>query len=254
MMSITSFFNNPSGWGIGLAVLFGIVWLVALKPLKLNRLSPWLVMLAGAVLFAPSIAWIQAPLQTQVGNLLISRLGLLTYQDEIIFTAIPVVLLSGLVQEGAKLLPVVIYWFTNRRILDPKLALTVGAMAGAGFGIVEGQWVLNSIFASGWHFSLFQTYGFLGIAGFYERFFTIAFHTASAALVAWGLAKGYGWQFYLLASFLHFLTNYTTVFYQKGLISIVQIEIIIGVFASVLFAVVAWLRYRPEKPVRISAN
>lgn len=252
-MDITSFFANPSYPGIGLAVLFGVIWLAALKPKHLRSPVPWLVLIAGAVLFAPSIAWIQVPLQNLVGNRLMGWVGIITYQNRILLTAIPVVLLSGLIQEGAKFLPVSVYWGIRRRRLSPRFALILGAMAGAGFGIVEGQWVLNSIFASGWSFKIFQIYGFLGIAGFWERFFTIAFHTSSAALAAWGLSRGRGWQFYLLVSFLHFLSNYTVVFFQKGLINTVQIEIIIAVIAVALFAVVSWLRYRRGRPVQVSA-
>jgi hypothetical protein len=243
-MAIGSFFVDPSAWGIGLALVFGAIWLAALKPGYLKSPAPWLVFLAGAALLAPSIAWIQAPLQTWVGNRLIQWLGLTTYRNRIWFTAIPVVLLSGLVQEGAKLAPVVTYWLTKHRTIDARLGLTIGALAGAGFGIVEAQWALNSIFAAGWSWQMAQVYGFLGIAGFWERFFSIAFHTSSTALAGWGLSKGHGWQFYLLCSFLHFLTNYTVIFLQKGLINTVQIEIIIAVFASILFAVVLWLRWR----------
>jgi RsiW-degrading membrane proteinase PrsW (M82 family) len=247
-MDIISFFANPSILGVGLSVLFGAIWLVCLKPVNLRRPGPWLVLIVGAALFAPSIAWIQVFLQTQVSNALIRWLGILTYQNQIYFTGIPVVLLSGLVQEGAKLLPVSVYWWIHQRRLAPSFALTLGAMSGVGFGILEGQWVLNSIFASGWSLMTLQIYGFLGIAGFWERFFTIAFHTSSAALAGWGLSRGYGWQFYLLASFLHFLLNYTVIFFQKGLIGTIQVEIIIAVIAVILYAVVSWLRYNEEKP------
>lgn len=242
-MDINSFFAHSSAWGIGLAALFGVVWLAALKPLSLRRPGPWLLLIAGAALFAPSITWIQVPLQTLVGNALISRFGFFNYQNLIYFTGIPVVLLSGLVQAGAKLLPLSVYWWIKKRRLNHTFALTSGAMAGAGFGIVEGQWVLNTIFASGWSFRLFQIHGFLAIAGFWERLFTIAFHIGSTALAGWGISKGHGWQFYLLASFLHFFLNYTTLFYQKNDINVLQVEIIVAVFALALFSVVAWLRY-----------
>jgi RsiW-degrading membrane proteinase PrsW (M82 family) len=254
MMDITSFFANPSIWGVGLSVLFGAIWLASLKPLHLRRPGPWLVLIAGSALFAPSIAWIQVPLQTLVGDALIRRLGILTYQNQIYFTGIPVVLLSGLIQEGAKLLPVSVHWWSHQRKLTPRFALTLGAMAGVGFGIFESQWVLNSLFASGWSLSSFQIYGFLAIAGFWERFFTIAFHTASTALAGWGLSRGYGWQFYLLASFLHFLLNYSVIFFQKGVISTLQVEISVAGIAVVLFAVVLWLRYRKENNIAASTS
>jgi RsiW-degrading membrane proteinase PrsW (M82 family) len=244
-MDIGSFFGNPSAWGIGLALIFGTVWLASLVPLR--RRSPWLwlIFVAGAILFAPSIAWIQAPLQNLTASWFINQFGLETYQSQILLMAIPVVLLSGLVQEGAKLIPVVVYWWRKGRAIDPNLGLSIGAMAGAGYGIFEAQWLLNMTFAAGWSWNSAQLLGTMSaLAPFWERFFTIAFHTASTALAGWGLAKGWGWQFYLLASFLHFALNYSTLFSHKAIITASQIETIIAVFAAIVFGVVLWLRWR----------
>jgi RsiW-degrading membrane proteinase PrsW (M82 family) len=243
-LTISTFFANPSAWGVGLALIFGAFWLFLLRPVNLRSPWPWVVFIAGATLFAPCIVWIQVPLQNRVGTALIGSVGIIEYQKQLLWTGIPVVLLSGLVQEGAKLVPVAVFWLFNKRTISPKLGLCVGAMAGAGFGIFEAQWVLNSIFASGWNWSIVQAHGFLGIAGFWERFFTIAFHTASAALIGWGLAKGYGWQFYLLTSSLHFLVNYPVLLLQKGYLTSIQIEIVVAVLASIIYAVVLWLRWR----------
>ena len=48
--------------------------------------------------------------------------------SRILLFGIPQILLSGLVQEGAKLVPVVLYWRREGRSLDPKLGLAVGAV------------------------------------------------------------------------------------------------------------------------------
>ncbi len=245
-MSITQFFANPSFPGIGLAVLFGLIWIAALAPLNWRSPLTPIVMFASAILFPVSIALVQAPLQTQVSNAFIRFLGPINYQRDILYTGIPVVLLSGIVQEGAKMLPVIGYWLFKRRSLNPKIGLSVGAIAGVSFGVFEAQWLLNSVFAQGWNISMVQVYGFTGIAAFWERFFTIAFHTASAALTGWGLARGYGWQFYLIASFVHFLSNYTIILLQKGFLTSFPIEIIIAIIAVLLFATVEWLRWRKQ--------
>jgi len=252
-LSISSFFANPSPWGIGLALAFGAIWLATLKPPGLKSPWPWLILIAGAILLAPSIVWVQIPLQNWVNLRLIQSLGLLVYQDHILLTIIPYVLLSGLVQEGAKLLPVATYWWCRHRTVDPRLGLIIGAMAGVGFGVAEAQWALNSIFAAGWTWPLAQTAGLLGIAGFWERFFIIAFHTGSAALAGWGLFRGYGWVFYLLASFLHFLINYMAILLQLNIVNAIQLEIIIAVFASILFGLVLFLRWYKPGPVRPEA-
>ncbi len=243
-MEITNFFASPSPWGIGLPVIFGIIWLAALRPLRLSHPVPWVILLVGAILFAPSIVWIQAPLQDLVGTRIIGSMGIVIYQNNVLWAGIPVVLLSGLVQEGAKLLPVSVFWWYKRKKIDPLFGLSLGAMAGAGFGVFEAQWLLNSVFASGWNLTAFQLYGFLGIAAFVERFFVVAFHTASAALAGWGLARGKGWQFYLLASFLHFLINYGVLLVGKGVFGTIQIELWVYLISAALFGSVVWLRYR----------
>jgi RsiW-degrading membrane proteinase PrsW (M82 family) len=139
---------------------------------------------------------------------------------------------------------------------DPKLGLAIGAVGGAGFGIFEAVWVHNQVFMSGWTWQAVQTNGFLGIAGFWERFFTVGFHIAASALAGYGLAKGKGWQFYLIAAFLHGLLNYCVVFLQKGYLTVVQLEAYVAVMAVVVTAVVLWLRWRKteeaEKPVEPS--
>jgi RsiW-degrading membrane proteinase PrsW (M82 family) len=136
-LNITDFFANPTFWGIGLAVVFGAIWLVFLAPQKLNRVTAWLVLLMGAAVFAPCIVWIQVPLQSLVTDLLLNWLGQNTLMNYVYLTAIPIILLSGIVQEGAKLIPTVVFWLFKERSLDPKLGLTMGALAGAGFGILE---------------------------------------------------------------------------------------------------------------------
>jgi RsiW-degrading membrane proteinase PrsW (M82 family) len=243
-LSIGGFFAHPSPWGIGLAVIFGAFWLFLLRPLTWRRPESWLILLVGAFLFAPAIAWIQQPLQTWTADRIVGAMGIFSYQRDIFWTGIPVILISGLVQEGAKLLPVAVYWLYRRRSLENRVGLSVGALSGVGFGIFEAQWVLNGIFASGWNWTFYEAYGFLGISGFWERFFAIAFHTSSGALAGWGLAKGKGWQFYLLASLLHFLFNYLTLFYQKHYLTSNQIEIVLAIFALLLFGSVFWLRWR----------
>jgi RsiW-degrading membrane proteinase PrsW (M82 family) len=162
----------------------------------------------------------------------------------ILLAGIPQILLSGLVQEGAKLVSAVVYWWRSSKNVDPKLGLAIGAVAGAGFGIFEAQWVHNTIFASGWTWQTVQTSGVMALAGFWERFFTVAFHTAASALAGYGLAKGWGWQFYLIASFLHGLLNYSAVLLQSELLTVVHVEIYLAVVAVLVTAWAIWLRWR----------
>ena len=162
----------------------------------------------------------------------------------LLLAGIPQILFSGLVQEGSKLVPVVIYWWRKGRSIDPKLGLAIGAVSGLGFGIFEAVWVHNTVFASGWSWAAVQTGGLVALAPFWERFFAVAFHIASCALAGWGLAKGWGWQFYLIASFLHALLNYSVVLLTLKIFTVVPLEIYVAVVAVLVTAGALWLRWR----------
>jgi len=117
-------------------------------------------------------------------------------------------------------------------------------MAGAGLGVFEAIWVHNQIFAAGWSWEAVQTSGFMALAGFWERLFAVSFHIAVSALAGWGLAKGWGWQFYLLAAFLHASLNYSIILLQAGIFTVIHLEIYAAVIAVLLTGVVLWLRWR----------
>ena len=245
-----SFFQNPSGSGIylaiaiGLAIAFGAVWLAGHRPPLFKKPWLWAVLVSSAFLTLAAVCFIQTPLQVWAGQ----ALGHFWSQDVlmrwILLAGIPSILLTGLVQEGSKLVPVVVYWWRSGKNIDPKLGLAIGAVAGAGFGIFEAQWALNAIFASGWTWAAVQTGGFVGLLGFWERFFTVAAQIAFSALAGYGLAKGRGWQFYLIASVLHGLLNYSVVLFYGGLLTAVHAEIYIAVLAVLVTAWALWLRWR----------
>jgi RsiW-degrading membrane proteinase PrsW (M82 family) len=247
-----SFFQNPSASGIylaiaiGLAIGFGAVWLACYWPPLSKRRWLWAVLVGSAFLTPVAICFVQTPLQYWTGQALMDFWSQDTLMQWILVAAIPSVLIAGLVQEGAKLVPVVVYWWRSGKSLDPKLGLAIGAVAGAGFGILEAQWVHNQIFASGWTWGLVQTYGFVAVLGFWERFFTVAAHIAFSALAGYGLARGLGWQFYLIASGLHTLLNYGGILWQAGHLTNIQLEIYVAVLAVAVTAWALWLRWRKE--------
>ena len=244
----SSFFANPSAWGIGLAIIFGAIWLVGYWPPLFKKPWLWAVMVISAFLTLACVSFIQIPLQVYTGKAIYSAWGSEVMLRWVLLAGIPQILYSGLVQEGAKLVPMAIYWWHESRSIDPKLGLAIGAMAGAGFGIFEAQWVHNTIFASGWSWEAVQTSGLVALTGFWERFFTVAFHTAASALAGYGLAKGWGWQFYLLASFLHAFLNYGVVLLQAGLLTMTGVEVFVTVCALLVSSGALWLRWR--KPAK----
>ena len=239
-----SWFANPSILGIGLAVVFGVIWLAGYWPPLFKKPWLWAVLVSSAILSLTAVTFIQIPLQVWAGQALNRFWSQEILISWLLLTGIPAILLSGLVQEGSKLVPVVLYWWRKGRNIDPKLGLAIGAVAGAGLGVFEAQWVHNTIFAYGWSWEAVQTGSVMALAGFWERFFTVAFHIAVSALAGYGLAKGWGWQFYLLASFLHAFLNYSVLFLQSGLLSIVEVEIFIAGCALLVAEGVLLLRWR----------
>ena len=244
-----SWFANPSAWGIGLAIAFGAVWLAGYWPPLFKRPWLWAVLIISAFLTLMAVSFIQIPLQFLIGQLLNQFWSQEVLIHRLLLTGIPGILLSGLVQEGSKLVPVVIWWLGEDRSIDPKLGLAIGAVAGVGFGVFEAVWVHNTLFAFGWSWEAVQTGGLLALAGFWERFFTVAFHTAVSALAGYGLARGWGWQFYLLASFLHAFLNYSVVLLQSGLFTIVHVEIYAAVVAVLVTGAALWLRWRKSEVI-----
>ena len=247
-----SFFQNPSASGIylaiaiGLAIAFGAVWLAGYRPPLFKKPWLWAVLVGSAFLTLAAVCFIQYPLQVWAGQALSHFWSQEVLMRWILLAAIPSILLTGLVQEGSKLVPVVVYWQRSGKTIDPKLGLAIGAVAGAGFGIFEAQWALNDIFASGVTWEAVQSGGFMALiyGGFWERFFTVAAHIAFSALAGYGLAKGWGWQFYLIASVLHGLLNYSAILFYAGRLTILHAEIYIAVLAVLVTAWALWLRWR----------
>ncbi len=232
---------------IGLAIGFGAVWFAPYWTPILKKPWAWAILAGGAFLSWAAVSFVQIPLQFWTGQALNHFWSQEVLISWLLLASIPQILLSGLVQEGSKLVPVVLYWRSKGKNIDPKLGLVIGAVAGVGLGIFEAVWVHNRIFLSGWSWDVVQSSGAIALAGFWERFSAVSFHTASSALAGWGLARGWGWQFYLLAALLHAILNYSTVLLQLELFTVIHLEIYTTVVAVLVTGVVLWLRWR--KPV-----
>jgi RsiW-degrading membrane proteinase PrsW (M82 family) len=243
------------GWGFtflawGLAIVFGIVWLACYRPPLLSR--PWLwVVLAGGAIAAPiAIIITSFPLGYGVSRLLNYLLNPGAIGNWGWLLSIPSIFIFGLVWEGAKLVPVTIYWWRKNRDIDPKLGLLIGAVAGAGFGMILAQWTMKYfIYDNNWSWQLVRVEGFQGIGGFWESFFVLGLNVGSTALAGWGLAKGWGWKFYLLAAAVYLVTNYNTVLASYEIVEPTQVQFIIAAWALIVVGVTLWLRERKPKPL-----
>lgn len=230
--------------GIAMGIVFGAFWLTGHWPPLFKKHWLWAVAVISAFLTLLAVVFIQTPLRIWIGDVIRHFWEQDVIIDWLLLLAIPQFLVSGLVQEGAKMVPMVIWWWRSDMNISPKLGMGIGAIAGAGFGIFEAVWVNLKLFNAGWTWQAYQADGFIAIAGFWERFFAVGFHIAISALVGYGLAKGKGWQFYLIAAGIHVLFNYIVVIFQKEMITVVQTETYIAIFAVILTAVVLWLNWK----------
>ncbi len=229
---------------IGVALAFGAIWLVCHWPPLFKRHWLWAVGIFSAFFTLLAVVYVQIPLQYYSGQALSHFWDNGTLMDWLLLTGLPAILLSGLVQEGAKMVPMVAWWWRSGNSISPKMGLAIGAIAGAGFGIFEAFWGNATILGSGWTFDMIGQYGFTGITPFWERFFTVALHTSASALAGYGLAKGKGWQFYLIAAGLHALINYGVLLFYKQHLTVNQLEIWVAVVAMLATAWALWLRWR----------
>ncbi len=226
-----NWFSNPSFAAMGLALLLGVFWYVIYLPPLRGYGFLFAIMAISAILTLCAMVLIQMPLFALTGQLLVSAFPPEALTKWIYILGIPQILLSGLVQEGAKLMPVVYIWQRADRFLDPKVGLVAGAAAGLGFGVFEAMWALNQAFAGGWTWAAVETGGFLGLTPVWERFYAIAGHIAFSAIAGYGLSRERGWLFYLIAAGLHSLMNYTVVLLQAQLISVTTLEILAALVA-----------------------
>jgi hypothetical protein len=242
---------NPSISGILLAwilaLVFGAIWLACYRPPLITKPWLWAVLAAGAVLAPIAITVAAFPIRAGVSWVFGSIWSRETLEQWTLLVSLPSMYLFGLVREGFKLIPVVVYWWRNGRNIEPKLGLAAGAVSGAGFGILEAQWTLNYIFAGGWSWENVQMYGLIALGGFWESFFVLGTQIASCALAGWGLAKGWGWQFYLLAAFVYLFPTYSYVLVSKELITGMQAEFLIAAWALTATGVALWLREKKSK-------
>ena len=151
----------------------------------------------GAVFFAPSIGALQVPLQETVSALL-ARHTTLTAPT---LLALPVVFLSGLIQEPVKMLALLPAASCARR----ASYLPLGALAGGAYGGMEALLLFSAVFP-------YPGLGVLNLAAvIWERLFTILIHLVLTAFVAHRFSRGWkqGLGALVLAVLVHsLLLNY----------------------------------------------
>ncbi len=236
------FFSHPSAWGIGLALIFGAVWLACYRPPLLKKPWLWAVLVAGAVLAPITLVILAYPLRYGISTVYGKFLTAATINQWALLASLPSMYVFGLVREGFKLLPLVVVWWRRGWQITPGLGLSSGAVCGAGFGILEAMWTHNYIFSTGWSWESVQLQGITQLVGFWESFFLLGASLASTALAGWGIGKGRWWQFYLLSAAVYMAINYNYVLVRKEIVSAAQAEFIIAACVLLITGIVLWLR------------
>ena len=190
---------------IAIGIVFGGIWLFLYRPPLLKNTGLWLVFIAAAFLTWAAVSFIQLPLQVWTKDALVHWWNpqSLSTAKFILLSYIPIVLIAGIVQEAAKIAPVFFFRQRNKTDFTPQFGLIAGAVAGAGFGILEAIWKLNQILpaigifnsistaiaSAGFKSSQIILFGFTPIMGTFGSFYSVVFHIAASALVGYGLAK-----------------------------------------------------------------
>jgi len=233
-----------------LAIMFGIVlggiWLALFWPPMLKKPWLWVVIIVSAFLTFAACAFVQTPLMIwsqEVGNHFWNP-AKLQYIDLILLVGIPQMLFVGIVEEGAKLVPVLFYWWGSKRSLTPKFGLMLGAVSGAGFGIFEAIYKINMNSVYRWNWSAVG----VGQQGILSSVGSIIGHTTSTALVGYGLAKHKGWLYFMVVVLVHSLIDYESLILQpNNRLTSIQTFIFTNILTLAITIVVLWLRWHKTK-------
>jgi RsiW-degrading membrane proteinase PrsW (M82 family) len=235
-----------------LAITFGIVlggiWLALFWPPMFKKPWLWVVIIVSAIFTWTARAFVQTPLMIwsqEVGNNLWDP-AKLNYIDLILLVGIPQMLFVGIVQEAAKFVPVLFYWWGSKRSLTPKFGLMLGAVSGAGFGILEtiNKINMNSVYRWNW---LPQG---VGQSGILSSVTSIIFHTASTALLGYGLTKRKAWLYFMIVVLAHGFGDYVSIILQRNnRLTTIQVDLLIGILLLAITIVVLWLRWHKTKEI-----
>ena len=218
----------------GIFLLMGVPWMLLLGREGLRRWYFWVILLVVTCGMLPLTLQVQPFLQAKYSQAIARPLmdrGLTIY-----IATVGTFALSGMVQEFLKWLPIYAYRLIARGKATYHKIIAVGLAAGVGFGWWEAWW----LFKDGYGVIPFSFWAY------FERFFAIMFHSASAVLLAHGVATRRSGRFYALAALLHGLGNYTILLTRQNLISMVELEIVLAIYDGVILTATLWLisRYK----------
>lgn len=222
-------------------LLVGLVFSIFVIGKYYNRLETYVMLILGAAGFS-LLRYTQVPLQNWYGlNYVIPGLK---EGGSLYFYAGVQALFSGIIQETLKLIPLILIMIS--RPPSKKSLVVLGMFTGLGFGIMEACAITGVAYQTG-------MMAFFSWATF-ERIFAILFHSSTGAALGYAVAGG--WQkvpaIWLLMVLIHSFSNLLIVFYQKQMIGLAPLELIVAAIDIVL-AILVWLAVKgATKPGHIS--
>jgi hypothetical protein len=213
-------------------ILVGLVFSIFVIKRYFNRLETYVMLILGAAGFS-LLRYTQVPLQNWYGiNYAIP--GLQAGESLYYYAAVQA-LFSGLIQETLKLIPLILIMIS--RPPSKKSLVVLGMFTGMGFGIMEACAITGVAYKTG----LMPFFSW----GTFERIFAILFHTSTGAALGYAVAGG--WKkvpaIWLLMVLIHSFSNLLIVFYQKEMIGLAPLELIVAAIDIVL-AILVWLAVR----------
>jgi hypothetical protein len=247
-----SFYRLPQaefGWivfAIGLALVFGAIWIAGFWPPLFKNWRLWLVMVGAWILPTIALPFIQFPLQSAISAPLITFLGKF-FQDIAVnlITGLVMAIISGLVLQGVLLVPVFYYWLNRQGEFNPRYALMVGALSGAIFGAFQAYNLFSKFVEIGIA-SIFQANPITYLA-FMDTFFAVAFFAGCTALAAYGLAKGKGWQAYLIFAGVNVVYDYISLLMSAKVIPLWGAEVIVTLMGAAAGGLALWLYWKKTR-------
>jgi hypothetical protein len=233
----TSYFDGFSMIGLCIALVFGAVWTACFRPPLIRKFWLWAVFPFGAATTFIAIVFLQRPLLAWLEHLGGQAAAHGEHHGFVLMSVLPALIVAALVQEGGKMVPAVTYWLAEKRKFNPLFALQLGAVAGAGFGILEATWTFNALFASEWTFETVQINGPAELFIFWESMFIVAMHVTTGAMTAYGLAKGWGWLYYLFAALMHIGLYLIIALIHGEVIPHIYGDLILTVYVEVIMVV-----------------
>jgi RsiW-degrading membrane proteinase PrsW (M82 family) len=227
-----------------LAIVITLPWLWLMARGYLRRPAVWLTVAVAALLFAPSIALVQVPVQQALSAFWVAAIGVPAIQSNLVLVGLPSVFVAGAVQETVKLLIAMLGLRVLGEVRGRLNGLALGAASGAGYGGFEAFWVFNTVFATGFSWATVQLAGPAALLGFYERLVSVPFHVGAASISTYGYATGRTWRFLLAAILLHTLTDWLVVLYQAKAVGVFELEALITIASAAAIGPALWLRYR----------